>query len=525
MEGDLLSDLSLQSLSNIFNRVNKSVISAIDSSYDVAIVKSRFESLRQHWMIVLARYERELELELSSVFNEQWIENIQESFERTEILHHQYYNSLLSVNSSRENQLNIERNLCKQRESRNVETQLFDELKEILKKMVLEYDDTENNKNVIMGIYHEYKQQFQSLQNVHINYMCSLRSSTDNDDIVREGEDWLDDVICSSRKVTEDVRKIIYGGNGPNISSETKSELKLEKMRLPSFDGSIRDYPRFKSDFENYVLPKLNPKDTPFVLKNCFVGQAYNVIKNVEDDTEVIWQRINEKYGRPSQIVDEVLFDILKFPTLLDDDKDGFIKFVTVIEEAVVDLKRVKLESEIFNCNVVSEIEKRLPSIIRREWSYEVVTNSTGKDHKSKFECLLRFLKEQRGGLEYLTSKVRYRMGEKDVLNESPIQDQSVRCGHIAIVGTNESKRLYKCGIHNTDDHCLRDCKTFRFANSGERIQMVIESRACWNCLTPGHKAKHCFHPKNCSVKGCKMWHHQLLHEAHKAGKTFGRQE
>ena len=64
----------------------------------------------------------------------------------------------------------------------------------------------------------------------------------------------------------------------------------------------------------------------------------------------------------------------------------------------------------------MSGIEKRLPSIIRREWSYEVVANNTGKDHKSKFACLLRFLKEQRDRLEYLTSRIRYRTDEKDVL-------------------------------------------------------------------------------------------------------------
>ena len=175
MEGDLLSSLSLQSLSNIFNRVNKSAISAIDSCLDIDIVKSCFKILRKHWTVVLSCYEQELALELSSVYNEQWIESIQESFERTEVLHHQYYKSLLSVNSSRENQLNVEKNLCKQKESRNIETPLFDELKEILENLVLEYDDTENSKTIIMGVYHEYQQQFKALQNVHIKYMCSLR--------------------------------------------------------------------------------------------------------------------------------------------------------------------------------------------------------------------------------------------------------------------------------------------------------------------------------------------------------------
>ena len=177
--------------------------------------------------------------------------------------------------------------------------------------MVLEYDGTENSKKVIIGVYQEYKEQLQSLQRAHLEYMCSLRSSTSNSDTIREGEDWLNDVICSFRKVNEEVREIIYGGTGNEISSETKCGLKLERMRLPSFNGNIRDYPKFKSDFDKYVMPKLNPKDIPFVLKSCFTGKAYELIKNVEDDVTSIWQWINDKYGRPSKIMDEVLFDIL----------------------------------------------------------------------------------------------------------------------------------------------------------------------------------------------------------------------
>ena len=56
------------------------------------------------------------------------------------------------------------------------------------------------------------------------------------------------------------------------------------------------------------------------------------------------------------------------------------------------------------------------------------------------------------------------------MLDESPGLDQIGRCGHIAIDGMNE--RLHKCGIHNTDEHCLKDCRSFKFTNAGKRIQI-----------------------------------------------------
>ena len=94
-------------------------------------------------------------------------------------------------------------------------------------------------------------------------------------------------------------------------------------------------------------------------------------------------------------MVDEVIFEILQFPTLLDKSTKWFIKFVSVIEEADVDVKRVHLENKIAHGNVVSKIEKRLPPTIRREWSYEVVTNSNGKGNVLRYTSLLGFLKEQ----------------------------------------------------------------------------------------------------------------------------------
>ena len=78
---------SLQSLVNIF--------SAIDSCFDIYILNYGFESLRNHWTIILILYEKELQ---SGEYNEQYINDVQESYERTELLRHQYNKTLLSVN-------------------------------------------------------------------------------------------------------------------------------------------------------------------------------------------------------------------------------------------------------------------------------------------------------------------------------------------------------------------------------------------------------------------------------------------
>jgi hypothetical protein len=46
------------------------------------------------------------------------------------------------------------------------------------------------------------------------------------------------------------------------------STMKLETMKLPQFSGNIRDYPRFRSDFEKQILPELE-----LIWKSCICPQ------------------------------------------------------------------------------------------------------------------------------------------------------------------------------------------------------------------------------------------------------------
>ena len=123
------SDMSLQLLSNIFERMNRSVISAIKSSHDIDLVNSRFGNLRKQWLTILLRYEKDKQCKLDCEYDEIWISNIQETFESTEILLYQYDKSLQSARRSHEGQLDLQRNLHKLKGSREVDKQILDHYK------------------------------------------------------------------------------------------------------------------------------------------------------------------------------------------------------------------------------------------------------------------------------------------------------------------------------------------------------------------------------------------------------------
>ena len=83
----------------------------------------------------------------------------------------------------------------------------------------------------------------------------------------------------------------------------SKNNLRLERMQMPKFDGKMRDYPRFKADFERQVMPEMRDKyAAAYVLKTCLTGASAEIVRNVDDDIEEMWRRLDDRYGRPHEI-------------------------------------------------------------------------------------------------------------------------------------------------------------------------------------------------------------------------------
>ena len=79
---------------------------------------------------------------------------------------------------------------------------------------------------------------------------------------------------------------------------------------MPTFDGDIRQYPRFKKDFEQHVLPGLPKESAPYALRSCLGREPLSTVRSVEDDIEEMLKRLDEKYGDPAKIADVVIESI-----------------------------------------------------------------------------------------------------------------------------------------------------------------------------------------------------------------------
>ena len=167
------------------------------------------------------------------------------------------------------------------------------------------------------------------------------------------------------------IHKIVPSTNTNNTSttivSSNPSQLHLEttKAKNPVFNGDIRTYARFKSDFQNFVAPKYPSKlDQAYVMKQeCLKGSALKYVASITDIDE-IWERLDSRYGDEIEIVNTVIKGVQNFTFKGINVNSAMIKLVDELERGVMDLDAIHSKHHIANAITVKLIEEKLPTHI-----------------------------------------------------------------------------------------------------------------------------------------------------------------
>ena len=131
--------------------------------------------------------------------------------------------------------------------------------------------------------------------------------------------------------------------------------------------------------------------------------------------------------------------------------------------------------------------------------------NST-VDKTNKFPSLLKFLRSQRGAIEYNTASLRVPAGPvKAVIHHTTAREEIDMRGQRMTQG--------KCLIHEGGKHCTEERKVYSSKSLDEKKTLLKEKNACWSCLKVGHRSRVCRAKKICNIKDCPLTHHQSLHE------------
>ena len=388
-----------------FNEITKS----IDEKKGMDIVKRLYMELNEAWVNVEAKHDNFCTYlnDEDCIKEEPWIEELQERFVLATEKQLSYEKNIKAMEDAAKYQQQqkdleqrehskLERDKEQMKIKRDMKETLFNQIKDdVNASLEKEYED--EAPHVMSGIFTKARKElntaFSECKEANDKYMEYLQKQ---EDIAFEMA-WMKTVQRRYNKITDELEKRI-------ASSERRKQescgIRMEKVKLPTFDGNLRNYARFKSDFQKQVQPNLSKDAAPYTLRSCLAKEPLNVVKSVDDDLEKMWERLDEKYADPAKITDVIINTIQNFKTIKENDNKKFIEFVNVIEDSYRDLVNLGLEKEITTTSSVSVIEKKLPPDIKREWA-KLITSSSSAEKTNKFPSLLKFLINQKKAMEY----------------------------------------------------------------------------------------------------------------------------
>lgn len=529
----------------LFTRANNALVKAITAQDDAELVMKKSNDLEKRYSEVQEAHEQYVcAVEDTEDYNEseceKWIDEIENTFTETERKYHTYMKGANDEKTVKDEKLTgppddqvkgiskddsffseLSKSKVSERDQcytlREFERKEMIHEAEKIKKLSLSQEvDKKVIAKLLQESQHDMKKQMERCKNAQAHYLSTL----DREDVGGELQ-WTDSI----HDIYTETAQIIAMYTSDLPAEDSRSDegkrnsigLKLQRMPLPKFDGEIREYPRFKSDFRTQVVPSISNEQQMYVLKSCLTGTPLELVKNVDHNVQEMWKRLDDRYGEPSKLVDVIMYDIKKMKSLKDNEDAKFIKLVDTIESAYRDLERLSLEHEVSNSQTVSFIEEILPPDIRTKWAEKLKGSSDSEiDKSNKFPALLEFLIKRKSIIEYLSSDLRATTGHAANVNHvktsGPTQDEQNK---------DEKKSRTRCWIHNSDSHSTQECSVFKQKSADERLQLVKEQRACWSCLKVGHRSADCRFRKKCDEDGCTHFHHPVLHECHVLGLTF----
>ena len=99
-----------------------------------------------------------------------------------------------------------------------------------------------------------------------------------------------------------------------NIPAATSNSIKLERIKFRIFDGDLRKYPKFKSEFETFVKPLCQQEQLSFMLKSYLCDSVRREIEHLDHDIAAMWTRLDEKYGSLQKQIDHIMKDFKALP-------------------------------------------------------------------------------------------------------------------------------------------------------------------------------------------------------------------
>ncbi|XP_048035062.1 uncharacterized protein LOC125260633 [Megalobrama amblycephala] len=332
-----------------------------------------------------------------------------------------------------------------------------------------------------------------------------------NDLEARKGE------FARARRAAEDASGInpIVGtmpSATPFIAQATPI-VKLRPASLPMFNGSKRDFYRWRKDWES-LQQQGEPSGSVEVKKIQLLDSIDDrIVKDLRlssyNTAEDVFRVLTNRYGNKYAITMEIVEELERLPVMRGNQPRRVIELIQTVEKALVDLTDLGDTGAIKNPLVVKSIESKLPEFMKRDWLALMSAPESNVTSENHFDKLLEFLKKEEGILE--------RLEQLRVTEKVERQERKPERSHAFTKSTKTVPSESLCIVCGSEKHKgkIFFCRKFKELELAEKKVILRKLGVCRKCLGHHEDDSKCRDAFLCRRKDCRsgssVEHHYLI--------------
>ena len=332
----------------------------------------------------------------------------------------------------------------------------------------------------------QYESRLGDLRSELENISLEILSLEDDDDKLSDLEAKLSKDIFHT---CLEIRRRLQGVPRDSPTPVEKGGLKLPKLDVPTFDGSVVNWRSFLEQFTISVhsQTKLSNTEKLAYLKHAVKeGSARYVVEGLSgsgDHYSEAVECLRKRYDRPRLIHQAHVRAILEAPALKDGNGRELQRLHDSINQHLRALSAMGQEPS--GSFVTSLVELKLDGTTMFEWQ----KHSEGSTQVPHYTDLMDFL------------------NMRAQASESSVPDLQRKKGlHRSFVASYQES----CVLCKASKHPMYACPKFKSLPHEQMVSVLKNHNLCWNCLKPGHVVKQC--PSSQRCRRCQKPHHTHLH-------------
>lgn len=296
----------------------------------------------------------------------------------------------------------------------------------------------------------------------------------------------------------------------------------LPKLKIPTFDGEITNFPAFKALFDDLVhnKPKMKPVRKLNYLKIALQdAKVKHLIRDAGpplDAYNETYALLNKRYNNKRVIMNAHFSNILNADKI--NNSYGIRKLIDTFSFALSGLKvsgisneDIKAWAPLLHFILCSKLDKKT----RNDWE------DTLKDQNNypSYGELIDFLENRALNCESRDLEKNYETNKKDPSKKPFINSSSFITNQRNTVDDNQKDSNYQPNATGSNQkpciccakvHLLIECPIFASKTPSERYDIVKRHNLCTNCFGRNHGVMSCKKQRFCKL--CSKKHNTLLH-------------